>query len=201
MITMNVHPEWRIKNRQRKLLGDLLVLGACVASTWWLGDFGGRQLVAQTAAIQQGTTLKKKAMEDYKLNLSKVEKLKKDIELIHQKTASVEGLTRGAKQIVRMLATLQDTHLPSIQFDSLVVQGDKVTIEGGSSDHGLIANYVRMLKQHTSPQQALVHPQGGEPHDPQSSPVEFSKIQLTSKQQDARTGRETFSLSFVANLP
>lgn len=148
MITINLAPEVpRGPSENQILVIPAAILTLVCGIGYLLPSFYADYIKSQADEVRQQTEAKKAQLEALQVDLRKAEQLKKDIERIEQKKAKIAELAFGRKQHVAMLDLLQQVHLEKMWFDSLVYEKEKIMVHGIATNHDVISEYVRRLKQ------------------------------------------------------
>jgi Tfp pilus assembly protein PilN len=146
MIRINVAPEIKYKSNSAELLRvALVVLVVCVIGYYVPTYYAGLK-TAETSELSARIEEKKGQLEKLKVDVDKVKALQQRLGEVKSRAERIRSLSRGRKQPVLLLDTLQTQHLERMWFTSMSLEGNEARLQGFALDHVVIAEYVRRLK-------------------------------------------------------
>lgn len=148
MIKINLAPEvQRAPGEHQFLIVPAIVVTIVAGIGYFVPKWYADYIATQAQEVRDQTETRRAQLEALEVDLKKADELKKDIERIEQKKAKIAELAFGRKQQVAVLDLMQQVHLEKMWFDSFNYENDQVSLHGFATNHDVISEYVRRLKQ------------------------------------------------------
>jgi len=217
MIRINVATEIKYKSNSTELARIVSVVAVCCAIGYFAPSYYADIKNAEAQDIRARIEEKKSQLQKLKVDVDKVKALQSRLGELKSRAEKIRSLSRGRKQPVLLLDTLQGQHLERMWFTGVSLSGNDVRLNGFALDHSVIAEYVRRLKVSVGAQsdgdagdlKDFVPPFMQESgvkeeisHTESVTPVRIIEVQLNKSTADTKENVlvQSFDVKFSANI-
>jgi Tfp pilus assembly protein PilN len=217
MIRINVASEIKYESNSAQLIPVLVVLMIACTIAYYIPVYYADLKTAQAEEIQTRITEKNEQLMKLKVDFDKVKALAVHLAELTNRADRIRSLSRGRKQPVLLLDTLQAQHLERMWFTFVGVKENEIQLNGFALDHSIIAEYAGRLKltigeQSNGPMGDLkdfvppfmkdARPKTEMALAESVTPVIISNVQLNKSLADTKENVlvQSFDIKFTANL-